>query len=82
MREGPPVKPVEPAVPSAGPSQTTPYAAGSASCPVERFNVPGQQLTATARVPLGKPVVLGSMAFSRDGDSGLAKATKKSKNSS
>jgi len=47
---------------------------GSASCPVDRPVMPAQQFATTVRVPLGKPVILGSMTFAPSGDAGLAEA--------
>jgi hypothetical protein len=48
---------------------------GSASCPVDRVNMPAVDLAATARVPLGKPVLLGAVTFAPAGGAGLDKAT-------
>ena len=50
-------------------------AAGVASCPVQRPNMPTQQLAATVRVPLGKPVVLGGLTFAPAESAGLDEAT-------
>jgi hypothetical protein len=49
--------------------------AGSGSCPVERPSLPTQQLAATVRVPLGRPVVLGGMTFAPVDSAGLDKPT-------
>jgi hypothetical protein len=49
--------------------------AGSASCLVDRPNMPAADLAATARVPLGKPVLLGAVTFAPAGGAGLDKAT-------
>ena len=49
--------------------------AGSASCPVQQPTMPAQQLATTARVPLGKPVVLGGMTFATADSAGMDKAT-------
>jgi len=49
--------------------------AGSASCPVDRINMPAAELAMTARVPLGKPVLLGAVTFAPGGGAGLDKAT-------
>jgi hypothetical protein len=47
---------------------------GSASCPVDRPVVPTQQISTTLRVPLGKPVIVGSMTFDPAGGAGLGEA--------
>jgi hypothetical protein len=47
---------------------------GSATCPVDRPVMPTQQIGATLRVPLGKPVIVGSMTFAPAGDAGLGAA--------
>jgi hypothetical protein len=49
--------------------------AGSGSCPVERPVLPAQELSTTARVPLGKPVMLGGMTFAPNDSAGLDKAS-------
>jgi len=49
--------------------------AGVASCPVQRPNIPTQQLAATVRVPLGRPVVLGGLTFAPAESAGLDEAT-------
>ncbi|MGA2030977.1 MAG: hypothetical protein ABSG68_01870 [Thermoguttaceae bacterium] len=50
-------------------------AAGSASCPVDRPNIPAAQMAMTVRVPLGKPVLLGAVTFAPADGAGLDKAT-------
>ena len=47
----------------------------SASCPVDRPNMPAAQMAMTARVPLGKPVLLGAVTFAPADGAGLDKAT-------
>jgi hypothetical protein len=49
--------------------------AGSGSCPVQRPNMPTQQLATTVRVPLGKPVALGGMTFAPADSAGMNEAT-------
>ncbi|MGA2068902.1 MAG: hypothetical protein ABSG86_28365 [Thermoguttaceae bacterium] len=49
--------------------------AGSASCPVDRPNMPAAEMAMTARVPLGKPVLLGAVTFAPADGAGLDKAT-------
>jgi hypothetical protein len=44
---------------------------GSGSCPVDRPVMPTQQIGTTLRVPLGKPVIVGSITFAPAGDAGL-----------
>jgi hypothetical protein len=44
---------------------------GTASAPVDRPVMPAQQFTTTARVPLGKPVILAAMTFAATGPAGL-----------
>ncbi|MGD0900833.1 MAG: DUF4974 domain-containing protein [Thermoguttaceae bacterium] len=48
---------------------------GSASCPVDRPNMPAAEMAMTARVPLGKPVLLGAVTFAPAGGAGLDRAT-------
>ena len=60
--------------PPVGPQETTQEPSGSASSPVERPQMPAQQLATTLRVPLGKPVIVGAMTFAPEGDAGLDKA--------
>jgi hypothetical protein len=45
--------------------------AGSGSCPIDQPVMPTQQIGSTLRVPLGKPVIVGSMTFAAGGDAGL-----------
>ena len=47
---------------------------GSGSCPIDLPVVPTQQIGTTLRVPLGKPVIIGSMTFAPAGDAGLGAA--------
>ncbi len=49
--------------------------AGSGTYPIDLPVLPTQQLGTTIRVPLGKPVVVGSINFAPQGDAGLAAAT-------
>ena len=49
--------------------------AGGAVCPVDRVNMPAADLAATARVPLGKPVLLGAVTFAPTEGAGLNKPT-------
>jgi hypothetical protein len=49
--------------------------AGSASCPIDRPNMPAAEMAMTARVPLGKPVLLGAVTFAPAGGAGLDRAT-------
>ena len=44
---------------------------GSASCPIDQPVMPTQQIGSTLRVPLGKPVIVGSITFAPTGDAGL-----------
>jgi len=57
--------PVAPAV------RTHSMQGGSGSCPVDRPVMPTQQIGTTLRVPLGKPVIVGSITFAPAGDAGL-----------
>jgi hypothetical protein len=52
-----------------------PVPGGSASYPIDRPNMPTADLTATARVPLGKPVLLGAVTFAPADGAGLEKPT-------
>lgn len=67
-------------VPTTAPSPAVPtlrthtVPGGSASCPVDLPVVPTQQIGTTLRVPLGKPVVVGSITFAAAGDAGLSAA--------
>jgi hypothetical protein len=56
------------------PQEITKEPGGSASSPIERPQMPAQQLATTLRVPLGKPVIVGAMTFAPEGDAGLDKA--------
>jgi hypothetical protein len=56
------------------PQEITKELGGSASSPIERPQMPAQQLATTLRVPLGKPVIVGAMTFAPEGDAGLDKA--------
>jgi len=55
--------------------ETSVSPAGSSSCPVQRPVMPAQQFATTARVPLGKPVVLGGMTFAPADSAGMNNAT-------
>ncbi|MGA2502120.1 MAG: hypothetical protein ABSH20_30620 [Tepidisphaeraceae bacterium] len=48
--------------------------AGSASCPIDQPVMPTQQIGSTLRVPLGRPVIVGSMTFAPAEDAGLGAA--------
>ena len=67
-------------VPATAPSPAAPTLrthtapGGSASCPVDLPVLPTQQIGTTLRVPLGKPVVVGSITFAAAGDAGLSAA--------
>jgi hypothetical protein len=49
--------------------------AGVAACPVDRPNMPAAEMAMTARVPLGKPVLLGAVTFAPADGAGLEKPT-------
>ncbi len=50
------------------------HGAGSSSCPIDLPVMPTQEFGTTLRVPLGEPVVVGSVTFSPTGDAGLGEA--------
>jgi hypothetical protein len=50
------------------------HGGGSASCPIDLPVMPTQEFGTTLRVPLGKPVVVGSVTFAPVGDAGLGAA--------
>ena len=66
-----PATPPPPAVPTVR-THNTP--GGSASCPVDQPVLPTQQISTMLRVPLGKPVIVGSITFAPAGDAGLGAA--------
>ncbi len=47
---------------------------GAASCPIDQPVMPTEQIGTTLRVPLGKPVIVGSITFAPAGDAGLGAA--------
>jgi hypothetical protein len=49
---------------------------GSASCPVDQPVMPTQRIGTTLQVPLGEPVIVGSMTFAPANDAGLGAAEK------
>ncbi len=49
---------------------------GTSFCPVDQPVMPTQQIGTTLRVPLGKPVIVGSITFAPAGDAGLGAAEK------
>jgi hypothetical protein len=57
-------------------SQTTvtSHGPGSASCPIDLPVMPTQEFGTTLRVPLGKPVVVGSVTFAPAGEAGVGAA--------
>jgi len=50
------------------------HGAGYTSCPIDLPVMPTQEFSTTLRVPLGKPVVVGSVTFAPEGDAGLGAA--------
>jgi hypothetical protein len=50
------------------------HGAGSASCPIDLPVMPTQEFGTTLRVPLGKPVLVGSITFAPAGDAGVGAA--------
>ena len=60
--------------PVAPPVRTHSTPSGSASCPIDRPVMPAQQIGTMLRVPLGKPVIIGSITFAASGDAGLGAA--------
>jgi hypothetical protein len=76
-----PTTPSKPAIANAqnGTSNTShtsvsSHGAGSTSCPIDLPIMPTQELGTTLRVPLGKPVVVGSVIFAPSGDAGVGEA--------
>jgi hypothetical protein len=55
-------------------ASTPSHGGGSGSCPVDLPVMPTQQFGTAVRVPLGKPVVIGSVTFAPAGDAGLGEA--------
>ena len=47
---------------------------GSGSCPIDLPVMPTQEFGTTLRVPLGEPVVVGSVTFAPAGDAGVGEA--------
>jgi hypothetical protein len=52
------------------------HGSGSSSCPIDLPVMPTQEFGTTLRVPLGKPVVVGSVTFAPAGDAGVGEAKK------
>ena len=71
-----PAKPAPGTLPSPGSPIVKTHTAqgGSASCPVDQPVMPTQQIGAALRVPLGKPVIVGSITFASEGNAGLGAA--------
>jgi hypothetical protein len=52
------------------------HGGGSSSCPIDLPVMPTQEFGTTLRVPLGKPVVVGSVTFAPAGGAGVGEAKK------
>ncbi len=78
---GPAVTPTQPSVANTQ-SATTPtshtsissHGAGSSACPIDLPVMPTQEFGTTLRVPLGRPVVVGSVTFAPAGGAGVGEA--------
>ncbi len=72
----PPTGSASNAGPATAHASVSSHGAGSTSCPIDLPVMPTQEFGTTLRVPLGKPVVDGSVTFAPAGDAGVGAAAK------
>jgi hypothetical protein len=65
------------AAPATSHASMSTHGPGSCSCPIDLPVMPTQEFGTTLRVPLGKPVIVGSVTFAPAGGAGLGEAKEK-----